>query len=119
MELPVLLGGTVVLFALVVLRLVVMARELEDVARCCCTRPRTDALIGLGNRTLFSDQVEQALADDLPVAVLCLDLDDFKLVNDGLGHPAGDVVLQVVGERLLGLLRPGDAVAVSAATSSR
>ena len=47
----------------------------------------------------------------MPVAVLCLDLDDFKMVNDSLGHPAGDVVLQVVGERLLGLLRPGDAVA--------
>ena len=111
LQLPVLLGGTVVLFGLVVLRLVVMARELEDSRSLLLHEATHDALTGLGNRTLFSDQVDRALADDVPVAVLCLDLDDFKLVNDSLGHPAGDVVLQVVGERLLGLLRPGDAVA--------
>jgi diguanylate cyclase len=111
LQLPVLLGGTVVLFGLVVLRLVVMARELEDSRTLLLHEATHDALTGLGNRTLFSDQVQQALADGVPVAVLCLDLDDFKLVNDSLGHPAGDVVLQVVGERLLGLLRPGDAVA--------
>jgi diguanylate cyclase (GGDEF)-like protein len=111
LELPVLLGGTMVLFALVVLRLVAMARELEDSRSLLLHEATHDALTGLSNRTLFGDQVEQALADDLQVAVLCLDLDDFKLVNDSLGHPAGDVVLQVVGERLLGIMRPGDAVA--------
>ena len=111
LQLPVLLGGTVVLFGLVVLRLVVMARELEHSRTLLLHEATHDALTGLGNRTLFSDQVDHALADGVPVAVLCLDLDDFKLVNDSLGHPAGDVVLQVVGERLLGLLRPGDAVA--------
>ena len=106
-----LLGGTVVLFGLVVLRLVVMARELEQSRTLLLHEATHDGLTGLGNRTLFSDQVERALANGVPVAVLCLDLDDFKMVNDSLGHPAGDVVLQVVGERLLGLLRPGDAVA--------
>ena len=111
LQLPVLLGGTVVLFGLVVLRMVVMARELEDSRSLLLHEATHDALTGLGNRTLFSERVDHALADDVPVAVLCLDLDDFKLVNDSLGHPAGDVVLQVVGERLLGLLRPGDAVA--------
>jgi diguanylate cyclase (GGDEF)-like protein len=111
LELPALLGGTVVLFGLVVLRLVVMARELE-VSRTLLLHEAThDALTGLGNRTLFSDHVEQSLSSGIPVAVLCLDLDDFKLVNDSLGHPAGDVVLRVVGERLSGLLRSGDAVA--------
>ena len=111
LELPVLLGGTVMLFGLVVARLVVMARELE-VSRTLLLHEAThDALTGLGNRTLFSDQVERSLSSGIPVAVLCLDLDDFKLVNDSLGHPAGDVVLRVVGERLSGLLRPGDAVA--------
>lgn len=111
LELPVLLGGTVVLFGLVVVRLVVMARELEASRTLLLHEATHDALTGLANRTLFSQQVEQALADGVPIAVLCLDLDDFKLVNDSLGHPAGDVVLQVVGERLSGLLRPGDAVA--------
>ena len=43
--------------------------------------------------------------------MLVLDLDDFKLVNDSLGHAGGDIVLQVVGERLSSLMRPGDAVA--------
>jgi diguanylate cyclase (GGDEF)-like protein len=111
LQLPVLLGGTVVLFGLVVVRLVVMARELETSRTLLLHEATHDALTGLGNRTLFSEQVEQALSGGMPVAVLCLDLDDFKLVNDSLGHPAGDVVLQVVGERLSGLLRPGDAVA--------
>jgi len=111
LQLPVLLGGTVVLFGLVVLRLVAMAKELEQSRTLLLHEATHDALTGLGNRALFSDQIERALANDVPVAVLCLDLDDFKVVNDSLGHPAGDVVLQVVGERLLGLLRPGDAVA--------
>ena len=61
----------------VVARLVV-DRELNPL--CCCTRPRT--LTGLGNRNLFSDQVDAALFSDVPLAVLVLDLDDFKLVND-------------------------------------
>ncbi len=111
LELPALLGGTVVLFALVVLRLVLTARELETSRSLLLHEATHDALTGLSNRTLFSEQVEHTLESGMPVAVLCLDLDDFKLVNDSLGHPAGDVVLQVVGQRLLGLLRPGDAVA--------
>lgn len=111
LELPALLGGTVVLFGLVVIRLVVMAGELEASRSLLLHEAMHDALTGLGNRTLFSQQVERALSSGANVAVLCLDLDDFKLVNDSLGHPAGDVVLQVVGERLSGLLRPGDAVA--------
>jgi diguanylate cyclase (GGDEF)-like protein len=111
LQLPVLLGGTVVLFGLVVVRLVVMARELETSRTLLLHEATHDALTGLGNRTLFSEQVEQALSGGIQVAVLCLDLDDFKLVNDSLGHPAGDIVLQVVGERLSNLLRPGDAVA--------
>lgn len=74
-----------------------------------------DELTGLPNRTLFLDRVALALAqsvrDTLSVAVLFLDLDGFKSVNDEHGHAAGDTVLQAVATRLLSSLRPGDTAA--------
>jgi diguanylate cyclase (GGDEF)-like protein/PAS domain S-box-containing protein len=70
-----------------------------------------DPLTGLANRALFTDRVEHALVLRGGVAVVFLDLDDFKAVNDSLGHLAGDALLQAVALRLTGALRPGDTIA--------
>src|SRR5689334_13174910 len=69
-----------------------------------------DELTGLPNRTLFSDKLGEALAGGA-AAVLFVDLDEFKVVNDSLGHSAGDELLVVVAERLRHALRPGDTIA--------
>ena len=71
-----------------------------------------DALTGLSNRRGFSSRLGDALARDAgQVAVVCMDLDDFKVVNDSLGHPVGDAVLAVVAQRLRGHVRSRDTVA--------
>jgi diguanylate cyclase (GGDEF)-like protein len=71
-----------------------------------------DSLTGLPNRALFEDRLQVALNRRATnVAVLMLDLDRFKNVNDTLGHPAGDELIRQFGDRLTALLREGDTVA--------
>jgi diguanylate cyclase (GGDEF)-like protein/PAS domain S-box-containing protein len=74
-----------------------------------------DALTGLGNRALFRDRLEHALARQhrarASLAVLSIDLDDFKAVNDAHGHVTGDELLVEIGKRLLAVSRPDDTVA--------
>jgi diguanylate cyclase (GGDEF)-like protein/PAS domain S-box-containing protein len=71
-------------------------------------------LTGLPNRAMFRDRLEAAIsrADErgTMIGILFVDLDNFKNINDTLGHPAGDRVLQMAGRRLQGHVRPGDTV---------
>ena len=72
-----------------------------------------DGVTGLANRTLFMNRISEALSPGRTdaVAVLFLDLDGFKLINDSMGHEAGDRLLALAGQRLGSCLRPGDLVA--------
>lgn len=74
-----------------------------------------DSLTGLPNRVLFQDTLETLLTQlqrrKTPCALLCLDLDGFKMVNDTLGHPAGDELLRQFAARMTQIVRPGDVLA--------
>ncbi len=100
-------GGTVVLYT-DISELKRREKEIQHLAY-------HDALTGLPNRTLFQGRVEEALTNaqkrGTRVAVMCLDLDHFKNVNDSLGHPAGDALLKCIGERLRSCFRDVDTVA--------
>ena len=93
----------------------VRTRGLEAATRQLRHLATHDALTGLPNRVLLDDRLTQAMAradrDGRPFALMVCDLDRFKLVNDSLGHGAGDELLQEVSRRLSGLLRTTDTVA--------
>jgi len=109
-------GLLVVPTALVYLTARALGRA-EAAARALEHQATHDALTGLPNRALLQERLGRALADaasaqgDDAVAVLFLDLDRFKVVNDSLGHAAGDALLVAVAGRLAGCVRGGDTVA--------
>ncbi|WP_412069161.1 putative bifunctional diguanylate cyclase/phosphodiesterase [Rubrivirga sp. IMCC43871] len=88
--------------------------ERHQVERVLYHQAHHDDLTGLPNRALFASRLEEAIAEadrDGVFTVLFIDLDRFKVVNDSLGHSAGDRLLQEVATRIRGALRPGDTVA--------
>jgi len=89
--------------------------ELEEANRQIMNLANHDNLTGLANRRLFMEHfkasVFTAQRNKRKIAVLFIDLDDFKPVNDRFGHRAGDLVLKEVGERLIHILRKSDVVA--------
>lgn len=74
-----------------------------------------DALTGLPNRTLFMDRIDQAISraqrERGKFAILYIDIDHFKVINDSMGHAAGDHLLNIVSQRLTGILRKTDTIA--------
>ena len=89
--------------------------ERDDLERMLQRMAFEDPLTGVANRARFSDDLARAQSEaarmDTSVALLLIDLDDFKPVNDRYGHAAGDAVLRVCAERMAACLGPGDLLA--------
>ena len=111
--------GSIAMFGLILLRLFGVLEEQRDLLRSHARLQRTlerlaqeDPLTGLDNRRGFIERVEAALElDRRRVAILILDLDAFKSINDSLGHLVGDDVLRIIGRRISASIRPTDTAA--------
>ncbi len=114
-DVPLIALASAVLFTLVIARLYTVATDLRSVL---AHRGRLqqelehqawhDSLTGLPNRRLFQSRLEQALGSRVRPAVLFIDLDDFKAVNDTAGHAAGDELLRHIAGRMMDVLRHDD-----------
>ncbi len=106
------LTSSAVLFALMLGRVLGLVRTVEHGRQLLHNEARHDPLTGLANRTQFTERTTSALqSGNDSVAVLLVDLDDFKAVNDSLGHEAGDQVLTEVTNRIRRSVRDSDLVA--------
>ena len=99
----------------VLARQFLVVAENRRLAHSLSDRALRDLFTNLGNPVLFRDRLEHAVQlyhrDQRSVAVLSMDIDDFKLINDKLGQVAGDVLPDKAAQRLLGCVRSGDTVA--------
>ena len=116
-QLPVVIGA-VAATAIVAARQLLAFRDnatlvasLQEHQRLLRWQATHDTLTGLPNRVLFYEELAAAVATPGPLTALLIDLDDFKTVNDTLGHSVGDALLVEVGHRLRSAVRPGDLVA--------
>jgi diguanylate cyclase (GGDEF)-like protein/PAS domain S-box-containing protein len=84
---------------------------LEEANRTIAAHARTDPLTGLPNRLALNERIDECVDADLDFALLVIDLDRFKEVNDTLGHEAGDTLLGIVSERIAAALASDDLLA--------
>lgn len=111
---PVLIAGLVLIVAALI-RQFLLLEENRSLLVTLADIALRDPITGLANRALFNDRLTHAMQlrvrNAAPVAVLLADIDDFKLVNDSLGHPVGDLLLHAVGDRIQENVRAWDTVA--------
>lgn len=111
---PLYIVGIITVFAVMIRQYLVLDQHHRLLAKVSDQVVR-DPLTGLANRTLFQERLDRAMQTPRDgngsVAVLLMDLDHFKLVNDSLGHAAGDAMLVRFSERLNGIVRPDDTAA--------
>ena len=109
------LGVGLLVVAAILARQFMVVTENRQLLTVMADQALRDPLTGMANRALFDNRLAQAVVmhrrHQRPVAVLALDIDDFKLVNDSMGHSAGDALLTAAAQRLAGCVRVGDTVA--------
>lgn len=105
------IGAMLLLVLGVLLKMRQVVTDIERQRQLAHRQSRSDVVTGLANRLAFETALSDLALGAPPFAIIILDLDHFKDINDAFGHPAGDEVLRVVGARLSRLLDAGDLLA--------